>query len=83
MPDRRFLPPARLLGYSAATFGGPAGRALGVRPTTTTGNALIDAYLWIKRPGESDGACGDLPSPPPAGAFFPAYAQMLAKAARF
>ena len=23
-------------------------------PTTRTGNPLVDAYLWIKRPGESD-----------------------------
>ncbi|MBN9376722.1 MAG: glycoside hydrolase family 6 protein, partial [Cellulomonas sp.] len=32
----------------------PPGRGLGVRPTTTTGNALVDAYLWVKVPGESD-----------------------------
>jgi len=22
-----------------------------------TGNSLIDAFLWVKRPGESDGQC--------------------------
>ncbi|GAA3484356.1 hypothetical protein GCM10018966_088880 [Streptomyces yanii] len=35
----------------------PPGRALGEPPTTDTGEDLVDAYLWIKRPGESDGAC--------------------------
>jgi endoglucanase len=36
----------------------PSGRALGSRPTTATGNGNVDAFLWVKRPGESDGACG-------------------------
>jgi endoglucanase len=35
----------------------PPNRGLGLRPTTTTGVALIDAYLWVKIPGESDGPC--------------------------
>ena len=35
----------------------PPGRGLGDLPTTTTGNALLDAKLWIKVPGESDGGC--------------------------
>jgi endoglucanase len=35
----------------------PPGRGLGDRPTTSTGNALLDAKLWIKVPGESDGRC--------------------------
>lgn len=35
----------------------PPGRALGKRPTTDTGSAHIDAFLWIKPPGESDGQC--------------------------
>lgn len=36
----------------------PPGRALGVPPTAQTGYPHADAYLWIKRPGESDGDCG-------------------------
>lgn len=28
-----------------------------MRPTLETGAPLIDAYLWIKIPGESDGTC--------------------------
>jgi len=35
----------------------PPVRGLGVRPTANTGNALLDAYLWVKIPGESDGQC--------------------------
>lgn len=35
----------------------PSGRALGVPPTTNTGNGNVDAFLWVKRPGESDGSC--------------------------
>jgi hypothetical protein len=27
------------------------------RPTTSTGVDLLDAYLWIKTPGGSDGEC--------------------------
>ena len=53
----------------------PDGRALGARPTTATGNALVDAFLWIKTPGESDGACNGAPA---AGAWMPDYALGLA-----
>ncbi|WP_448319352.1 glycoside hydrolase family 6 protein [Streptomyces sp. CO7] len=35
----------------------PPNRGLGVRPTSQTGVPLLDAYLWIKVPGESDGSC--------------------------
>lgn len=54
----------------------PSGRALGMKPTTSTGNPIIDAYLWIKVPGESDGSCNGGPS---AGTFWDAYALDLAK----
>src|SRR5271168_4867930 len=55
----------------------PSGRALGTPPTAATGGAHADAYLWIKRPGESDGSCdkGD----PPAGNFVSSYAIELAR----
>lgn len=39
----------------------PRGQALGVAPTTNTGHPLVDAFLWIKQPGESDGTCGGGP----------------------
>ncbi len=35
----------------------PPGRGVGYRPTANTGQALLDAYLWVKIPGESDGGC--------------------------
>ena len=41
----------------AQTWCNPPDRGLGLRPTTRTGNPLVDAYLWIKVPGESDGQC--------------------------
>jgi endoglucanase len=36
----------------------PQHQALGAAPTTRTGVPGVDALLWIKRPGESDGKCG-------------------------
>ncbi|MGQ0815324.1 MAG: glycoside hydrolase family 6 protein [Gemmatimonadota bacterium] len=56
----------------------PAGRGLGITPTTATGHSLVDALLWIKRPGESDGACNGGPR---AGVWWPEYALGLAKRA--
>lgn len=35
----------------------PPGRGAGARPSANTGKALVDAYLWVKLPGESDGLC--------------------------
>ncbi|GAA1729384.1 glycoside hydrolase family 6 protein [Isoptericola hypogeus] len=35
----------------------PPGRGLGLRPTLDVDEPLVDAYLWIKVPGESDGQC--------------------------
>lgn len=62
---------------SALNWCNPGGRALGTAPTTATSGAHADAYLWIKRPGESDGTCdkGD----PPAGTFVNQYAIDLAR----
>lgn len=54
----------------------PAGAALGQPPTTDTGHALLDALLWIKRPGESDGTCN---GGPPAGQWWGEYALSLAR----
>jgi endoglucanase len=52
----------------------PPGRGLGERPTTATNTPRLDAYLWIKTPGESDGECR---GGPPAGRWFPAQAADL------
>jgi endoglucanase len=35
----------------------PPDRGLGLAPTLDTGLTWVDAYLWIKVPGESDGEC--------------------------
>lgn len=65
----------------------PPDRGLGVAPTADTGDPLVDAYLWIKVPGESDGEClrgtagPEDPArgivAPPAGAWFPDMAREL------
>jgi endoglucanase len=72
------------------TWCNPPGRGLGLRPTASTGVPLIDAYLWVKTPGESDGSCnrgitGSTTDPewggmvdPAAGAWFPQQALQLA-----
>ena len=41
----------------AGNWCNPPGAGLGVRPTANTGVALLDANLWVKVPGESDGSC--------------------------
>jgi endoglucanase len=58
----------------------PGGRALGERPTASTGDPLADAYMWVKRPGESDGTCN---GGPPAGIWWADYALGLAQRAAY
>ncbi|PRY36878.1 glycoside hydrolase family 6 protein [Umezawaea tangerina] len=53
----------------------PAGRAIGTPSTTATGDSRIDAFLWVKLPGESDGCIAS------AGQFVPQRAYDLAIAA--
>ncbi|MBE1529707.1 endoglucanase [Sphingopyxis sp. OAS728] len=65
----------------------PPDRGLGRRPSLETGNPYVDAFLWIKVPGESDGEClRGTPGPidpergvmaPPAGQWFAAQAREL------
>ncbi|MER5885684.1 glycoside hydrolase family 6 protein [Streptomyces sp. NPDC001941] len=57
----------------------PPGRGLGTAPTRRTRDRLLDAYLWVKRPGESDGSCR---GGPPAGHWWPASALSLARNAK-
>ncbi|MFJ8466165.1 glycoside hydrolase family 6 protein [Streptomyces swartbergensis] len=54
------------------TWCDPAGRKLGRAPTLSTGEDRIDAYLWVKLPGESDGCKGK------PGTFTASYAYDLA-----
>lgn len=65
----------------------------GVRPTTDTGDDLVDAFVWVKPGGESDGTsdesadrydlhCGledSLKPAPEAGQWFQAYFEQLLK----
>ncbi|RBM18269.1 glycoside hydrolase family 6 protein [Streptomyces sp. PT12] len=50
----------------------PPGRLVGENPTVNTGSDLVDAFLWVKPPGELDGCDG------PAGQFSPDKAVELA-----
>lgn len=65
-------------GTADAEWCNPPGQALGSEPTTKTNNALVDALLWIKVPGESDGQCNGGPR---AGAWWGEYALGLARQA--
>ena len=44
-------PPSNGLG-SNGEWCNPRGQALGAFPTTRTGNPLVDAFLWVKAPGD-------------------------------
>ncbi|MBL1083780.1 glycoside hydrolase family 6 protein [Streptomyces actinomycinicus] len=66
-------------GDPAQRWCNPPGRALGEVPTTKTADPLVDAYLWVKRPGESDGTCK---GGPPAGRWWAGYALALARNTR-
>ncbi|KQV14265.1 MULTISPECIES: glycoside hydrolase family 6 protein [unclassified Kitasatospora] len=68
----------------------PPGRGIGNRPTADTGTPLVDAYLWVKTVGQSDGQCnrnipGGTVDPeygivdPPAGTWWPEQAMALVR----
>ena len=54
----------------------PPGRALGTPPSVVAGDDALDALLWIKPPGESDGPCSGGPA---AGVWWPESAIELAR----
>ncbi|MEP7053066.1 MAG: glycoside hydrolase family 6 protein [Pseudomonadota bacterium] len=54
----------------------PSHRHIGKPPTTDTNDPLIDGFLWLKRPGESDGECNGGPK---AGIFWIEQALEMAK----
>lgn len=51
----------------------PPQRKLGTNPTVDTGNPWVDAFLWVKSPGESDGCLAA------DGTFVPASAYELVR----
>jgi endoglucanase len=84
-----WIPPAVHPAGDPQDWCNPPDRGLGFRPTAKTGQPLVDAYLWIKIPGESDGQCyrwtsGPLDpvrgiQDPPAGQWFPDMALELVR----
>ncbi|GCD92287.1 glycoside hydrolase family 6 protein [Nocardioides sp. LS1] len=54
----------------------PARRAFGTDPGFVDDGTGLDAFLWVKPPGESDGDCG---GGPPAGEFWPERALEMAR----
>ncbi|MEL7977558.1 glycoside hydrolase family 6 protein [Isoptericola sp. F-RaC21] len=54
----------------------PRGRALGERPAVVDDGSHLDALLWVKLPGESDGTCNGGPA---AGAWWQEIALELAR----
>jgi endoglucanase len=59
-------------GGPASTWCDPSGVALGMDPTANTGYSYVDAFLWVKPPGESDGCAAA------AGTFVPSLAYAMA-----
>jgi len=55
----------------------PGLRGLGPAPTTATANPLVDAYMYINRPGYSAGSCNG--GPLPVGTWWAARALMYAQ----
>lgn len=70
----RGSPPASVTGD--ARWCNPAGRGIGQKPTTTSLQPVIDALVWIKNVGESDGNCNGNPD---AGVFSVELARELAQ----
>jgi endoglucanase len=59
-------PPAVIAALIASDYCNPPRAGVGLRPSANTGVPLVDAYLWVKAPGESDGSCdidGNFPRP--------------------
>ena len=72
--------PPDVKGDVEAAWCNPPGRGLGTPPTTSTADPAVDAYLWLKKPGESDGQCNGGPK---AGMWWQQQALDLAKNASF
>jgi len=91
-----WTPTAGTYSGDAQTWCNPPGRGLGARPEAQpqpTAFPQLDAYQWVKTPGQSDGQCnrnvaGSTTDPewggitdPAAGAWFPQQALQLAQLA--
>jgi endoglucanase len=59
---------------SQSSWCNPPGAALGANPSLANGSTGLDALLWVKTPGSSDGTCNGGPA---AGVWFESYAISL------
>jgi endoglucanase len=50
-------PASVITSLASGNWCNPPGAGLGLKPTANTGVPLLDAYLWVKTPGQSDGQC--------------------------
>ena len=60
---RRWINRSRHIWRTINVWCHPGLRGLGPPPTTATSNPLVDAYMYINRPGYSAGACNGGPLP--------------------
>jgi len=58
------------------TWCNPSGAALGQNPSVSTAGGNLDALLWVKTPGASDGTCNGGPA---AGKWYQSYALDLVR----
>ncbi|MDH2443016.1 glycoside hydrolase family 6 protein [Amnibacterium sp. CER49] len=68
------------VGTARSDWCNPPGQGLGKKPTLVTHVPLVDAFLWVKRPGNSDGPCHGGPA---VGTFWESYALGLIARAHF
>jgi endoglucanase len=73
---RRWINRARHKWRTINVWCNPGLRGLGPAPTTDTGNRLVDAFMYINRPGYSAGSCNG--GPLPVGTWWPSRALMYA-----
>jgi endoglucanase len=50
-------PASVIAALASGNWCNPPDSGLGLKPTANTGVPLLDAYLWVKTPGQSDGQC--------------------------
>jgi len=50
-------PASAIATLASGNWCNPPDSGLGLEPTASTGVPLLDAYLWVKTPGQSDGQC--------------------------
>jgi endoglucanase len=56
-------PPEVLAKLGEGGWCNPPNAGAGARPTARTGVPLVDAFLWIRSPGDSDGSCNSATGP--------------------